>query len=326
MTLLHHAPRTSARLAAAVVAAGALAAGLAAAGPAGASTHAAPAVTYQFRNLNNSNDATFNQLLGINNHGRIAGYYGSGAQGHKNKGYTLLFPYNQSDYRVENFPGSAQTQVTGLNDNGVTVGFFSHTNKANPASNANFGFLAVHDGRFRKVDFPTTNNSSPPVNQLLGVNNSGVAVGFYINSAGNARSYLYNIHTRGFRTVPVSGGVAITATAINNAGSVAGFFTNSHGVTKSFFLRHNGTLIIFARPGAGLTQAFGVNDRGEVVGAYTIGTATFGFTWALGHGFRTVNDPHGVGSTIINGVNNAGDLVGFYTGGGGNTNGILAIP
>jgi probable HAF family extracellular repeat protein len=326
MTLLQHAPRTSARLAAATIAASTLVAGLAVTIPARASTHAAPAVTYQFLTLNNSNDVTFNQLLGINNHGRIAGYYGSGAQGHRNKGYTLLQPYSQSDYRVENFPGSAQTQVTGLNDKGVTVGFFSHTNKVNPAGNANFGFVAFGDSRFRKVDFPTANGSSPPVDQLLGVNNSGVAVGFYIDSAGNAHSYLYNIHTGRFRTVSVSGGVSVTATAINNAGSVAGFFTNRNGVTRSFFLRHNGTLIVFARPGADLTQAFGVNDLGEVVGAYTIGTQTFGFTWVQGNGFRTVNDPHGVGSTIVNGVNNAGELVGFYTGGGGNTNGMLAIP
>ncbi len=326
MTLLQHVPRTSARLAAIVIATSALVAGIAAAVPADAAAHAAPAVTYQFLTLNNSNDVTFNQLLGINNHGRIAGYYGSGAQGHKNKGYTLLLPYGQSDYRVENFPGSAQTQVTGLNDYGVTVGFFSRTNRANPASNANFGFFAVGDSAFRKVDFPTASNSSPPVNQLLGVNNSGVAVGFYVNSAGNARSYLYNIHTGRFRTVQVPGGVSVTATAINTAGSVAGFFTNSDGVTRAFFRRHDGTLIIFAKPGADLTQAFGVNDLGEVVGAYTVGSQTFGFTWAAGHGFRTVNDPHGVGSTIINGVNNSGDLVGFYTGSGGNTNGMLAIP
>ncbi|HXP21014.1 MAG TPA: hypothetical protein VN840_15330, partial [Streptosporangiaceae bacterium] len=152
MTLIHHAhsksgrrgaPRRAlaGRVAAAAVAAGALAAGLAAAGPAVASTHAA-AVSYHFRTLNSSNDETFNQLLGINSRGRIAGYFGSGAQGHKNKGYTIVPPYKQRNYRTENFPGSAQTQVTGLNDTGITVGFYSRTNKANPAANANFGFYA----------------------------------------------------------------------------------------------------------------------------------------------------------------------------------------
>ena len=44
---------------------------------------------YRFSVLDNANDVTFNQLLGINNDGVIAGYFGSGAQGHPNKGYRL---------------------------------------------------------------------------------------------------------------------------------------------------------------------------------------------------------------------------------------------
>jgi hypothetical protein len=322
MTLFNHARR----MGTAVIATGALVAGLAAAVPAVAGTHA-PAVRYHFRTLNNSNDETFNQLLGINNHGTIAGYFGSGAQGHKNKGYRLVRPYSQSDYRVENFPGSAQTQVTGLNDDGITVGFFSHTNKANAANNANFGFYAVNGRRFHEVNFPASHPASPPLDQLLGVNNNGTAVGFFINASGNSQSYLFNIHTRKFFTIPVpSGSVSVTATAINNKGTIVGFFSQSTGPTRSFLVTRTGHFAIFAKAGASLTLAFGVNDSGEVVGAYVVGSQTFGFTWKAGHGFRTVNDPHGIGSTLINGVNNAGDLVGFYTGPGGHTNGMLATP
>ena len=61
---------------------------------------------YNFATLDNANDLTFNQLLGINNHGVIAGYFGSGAQDHPNKGYQLFPPYGQGSYRSENFPGS----------------------------------------------------------------------------------------------------------------------------------------------------------------------------------------------------------------------------
>jgi hypothetical protein len=52
----------------------------------------------------------------------IAGYFGSGAQGHPNQGYLLDPPYSSGSFVPENFPGSVQTQVTGLNDRGVTVG------------------------------------------------------------------------------------------------------------------------------------------------------------------------------------------------------------
>ena len=94
-------------------------------------------------------------MLGINNQGVIAGYFGSGAQGHPNKGYLLFPPYGQGNYRNENFPGSVQTQVTGLNDKGVTVGFWSSMNNANMV-NDNHGFYE-RDGRFHTADFPTGN-------------------------------------------------------------------------------------------------------------------------------------------------------------------------
>jgi hypothetical protein len=334
MTLLRHAskspaeggaPRRAAATGAAIIAAGALATGFAAAAPAIASTHV-PAVHYTFKTIDNSNDLTFNQLLGINNAGVIAGYFGTGAQFHPNKGYRLLPPYRQSDFRVENYPNSAQTQVTGLNDTGITVGFYSHTNTKSGV-NANFGFYAVNGRHFRAVNFPTTNNSTPPVNQLLGVNDSGIAVGFYNNSKGLARSYEYNTKTHKFRTIGVPGDFSITASAINNHGGVAGFFTTSvTSPVRSFFINRSGRVYVFAWHGASMTQAFGVNDSGEVVGAYTIGTSTFGFTWAPGKGFHTVNDPRGIGTTLINGVNDAGDLVGFYTGKGTHVNGFLAKP
>ncbi len=77
---------------------------------------------YTFKTLDNSSDLTFNQLLGINGNGLIAGYFGSGLKGHPNRGY-LLSNDGSGSYTSENFPGAAQTQVTGLDNVGVTVGF-----------------------------------------------------------------------------------------------------------------------------------------------------------------------------------------------------------
>lgn len=293
------------------------------AGPASASP-ARSAVPYHYRTLDNAKDGTFNELLGINNHGSIAGYYGSGASFHPNKGYLLASPYGPADYRAENFPGSVQTQVTGLNDVGVSVGFLSYTNDANPVHNASYGFWA-RNGLYHSVVFPTSNRHLPQVNQLLGVNNLGVAVGFYLDSTGRAHGYLYNVVTRKFSTVPVPGAASVTATAISNHGAVAGYFSNGI-VTRGFLRRPNGALVILAKRGASITQAFGVNDLGEVAGTYTTGTMTYGFTWTATGGFQAVSDPSGVGMTFVSGVNNAGDLVGFYVGGGGDTNGMLVTP
>jgi hypothetical protein len=78
------------------------------------------------------------------------GYFGSGAAGHPNKGYTVVQPFKtQSDFTNENFPGSIQTQVTGIHNrgrfdfdrafrdedhkHGTTVGFWSDMNDRNIA-------------------------------------------------------------------------------------------------------------------------------------------------------------------------------------------------
>ena len=146
---------------------------------------------WSFSTLNNQNDPTFNQLLGINNHGQIAGYFGSGAAGHPNKGYVLKLSRFGSWYHNENFPHGLQTQVIGINDLGVTVGFWSTQNTASMTNN-NFGFYSW-GGHFHSVNFPTANNASPPVNQLLGVNDENVAVGFYTDAKGNNHGYTYSV-------------------------------------------------------------------------------------------------------------------------------------
>jgi hypothetical protein len=98
-------------------------------------------------------------LPGINNSGVIAGYFGSGQKGHPNRGYALKSPYGQGSYRNENFPGSAQTQVTGINGMGDTVGFWVDGN------GANHGFYEMKGHRAKTVDFPTSDNAKPPFDQ-----------------------------------------------------------------------------------------------------------------------------------------------------------------
>jgi hypothetical protein len=290
---------------------------------------------YQFETLDNQADGTFNQLLGINQHGLIAGYFGSGAQNHPNKGYLLSFPYGQGNYHSENWPESAQTQVTGLNDRGVTVGFWSSTNNGGTTPvNDNRAFVSEH-GYFIDGDFPTNMPATPPVDQLLGVNDHNVAVGFYNDANGNTHAYTFDINRDQFNEITPSGITNPSGTGINNHGDIAGFGTDatgdsSNGNVVGFLLRRNGRVTILNVPGSSMTQALGINDDDEVVGVYQTGSGDsammHGFTWTPQRGFQTVDDPHGVGTTTINGVNDQGDLVGFYTDSNNNTDGLLAIP
>jgi len=295
------------------------------------------ATKYSFETLDNQADTTFNQLLGINQHGVIAGYFGSGQANHPNKGYLLTAPYGQMNYHNENWPESTQTQVTGLNDHGVTVGFWSSTNNAAVGNNApvndNRAFVS-ENGYFIDGDFPTDNPATPPADQLLGVNDNDVAVGFYTDGSGNTHAYSFNIRRDRFNEIGVAGITNPTATGINNNGDVAGFGTDNTGDSSNGnvvgFLLHHGRVTILNVPGSSMTQALGINDSDEVVGTYQVGTGssavTHGFTWTPQHGFQTVDDPNGMGTTTINGINDKGELVGFYTDAAGNTDGLLAMP
>jgi hypothetical protein len=303
------------------------------ASPALATPQTGHSARYHFTTLDNQGDPTFNQLLGINQHGLIAGYFGSGAMGHPNKGYLLSFPYGQANYRNANWPESTQTQVTGLNDRGASVGFWSTTNTANQM-NDNRAFVSDR-GYFIDGDFPADNPASPPVDQLLGVNDHNVAVGFYNDGSGNTHAYTFNVQRNEFGEVAPSGVTNPTAAGINNRGDIAGFGTDSTGDSSNgqvvgWLRRHGGQVTILNVPGSSMTQALGVNDNDEVVGVYQDGSGTsatmHGFTWTPMRGFQTVDDPHGVGATTINGVNDEGQLVGFYTDAAGNTDGLLATP
>jgi hypothetical protein len=318
--------KTVRRIAATAVASGIVAAGaVGLAGAASASTvSASQATSYRIETLDNQHDVTFNQLLGINDRGLIAGYFGSGAAGHPNKGYLLQAPYGQGNYTNENFPGSVQTQVTGLNNRGVTVGFFSNTNMG-VGMDANFGWVNVN-GHFRQADFPTGDSASPVTDQLLGVNDNDIAVGFWVDGQGNNHGYEYNINTGRFSSVvdPQNQGASLQATAINDRGDIAG------NIGSDGFLLRRGHLTELTVPGASATMALGVNNFEEVVGTYMVGSGSsaqmHGFTWQPGRGFTSIDDPHGVGTTTINGVNDFGQLVGFYVDAAGNTDGFLATP
>ncbi|HEY3935840.1 MAG TPA: PEP-CTERM sorting domain-containing protein [Bryobacteraceae bacterium] len=291
------------------------------------------ASNYTFQTLDNQTDPTFNQLLGINNTGTIAGYFGVGSTINPNKGYTLAPPYGQASYTNENFPGSAQTQVVGINSKGspTTVGFWVDNN-AN-----NFGFVK-QGNTFTSVMNPNTPVGAAVVNQLLGVNNNNVAVGFYADANGNFQAYSYDIAGATFAAITLPGSfnaTMATATGINDAGLIAGFYLDAAGNVHGF-LDNSGSFSSFDDPaGAGTnTSFFGVNNNDEVVGSFVDANGiSNGFTYnQLTNTWMTVDDPNAsatpafdVTGTTINGVNDLGQLVGFYSD-GTNVDGFLATP
>lgn len=285
------------------------------------------AASYTFQTLNNAADPTFNQLLGINNAGTIAGYFGSGATNHPNKGYTLAAPYGQGNYINENFPASFQTQVVGINNNGspTTVGFW-----VDGAGN-NFGFVN-QGGGFTSVSNPNTSTTTP-FTQVLGVNDSNVAVGFYTDGNGNNQGYSYNIAQKQFSAVAPPNAMSATATGINNNGIISGFYADAAGNVHGF-LDNAGNFTSLDDPNGTNTMLLGLNNNGQVVGSFVDANGvTNGVVYDLQTKiWQTVNDPNSsaipafdVTGTTINGINDRGQLVGFYSD-GANVDGFLATP
>ena len=283
-----------------------------------------PAVADVFQDVINPGDPTFNQELGINNSGTIAGYFGSGAAGHPNQGYTTTPSY--TSFTSENFPASVQTQVTGINDSGTTVGFWSNTNLG-PPMDSNFAFVDV-GGVFTTADDPNVATTGTITDQLLGVNNSNVAVGFYVDASGNTYGYLYNINTGTF-SAPISDPSGMpgttTAAAINNSGEIAGFYTNATTGLVDGFIDNGGTFSTIAVPGAMSTTLLGINDNGLAVG---VDTYSSGLMFGLVCSISTLtcvqeSDPNGTGTTTFNGINDLDQIVGFYTNGAGNVIGLV---
>jgi hypothetical protein len=307
-------------------------------------TARAAATTYTFFTLDTSphndaefNDPLFNQLLGINNAGVIVGYSGDGTK-LPNKGYVLVPP---NHYANENFPNSTQTQVIGINNANLPVLFSTTVGFYIDAAGNNFG-LANANGIYTTKAFPGTpvGTTAPckgiRTNQLLGVNDTPIVVGFFLDAACNAHGYTYEFLTNTYTkvTLPFRGVMSSTAAGINNSGVICGFFTDTASNTHGFFgVQGAFTKVdVPANVGTG-TTFFGINNNGLIVGNATKNGASVGVVFDANTGVtRVVNDPQennkpafGVTGTIINGVNDEGSLVGFYSD-GVKVHGFLAVP
>ena len=221
-----------------------------------------------------------------------------------------------------------QTQVTGLNNKRDTVGFWVD------GTGTNRGFVEWN-GAFTSYTDPRTPKVRGSVNQLLGINDAGIAVGFYVDAGGNAHPVKLNQATGHFTTIKNAAiGPNSFATGINDSGAVVGY-TMSSTDTYGWLLLPGGHVTTFNFPGNLPTLALGLNAHDEIVGSYTDGSGdTHGFTLTDPTGpvshWTQIDDPNasnvpGAG-TVVNGLNNAGDLVGFYTDAADNVNGLLALP
>ena len=76
--------------------------------------------------------------------------------------------------------------------------------------------------------------------QILGINDHGIAVGYYGDSTTSQHGFLYNTKTGQYRfldapSAAFNNGVVVTQiTGITNSGEIAGFYSDANGVFHGF--------------------------------------------------------------------------------------------
>jgi PEP-CTERM motif len=317
---------------------------LAVSGVALAST-GAQAASYNFETINDPADfppppgasgLTFTNLMGITSNGEtIPGFYGSGQKDDPNTGFVLTLP--SKTFTPENVPPPfVQTQMTAVNGNGTAFTGYTYPTNLGVAFDFQFGFYKLKSGTFVMVNNPKTPNCGAKPdpcdsgviteNQLIGVNNADIAVGFYDDKLGDSHGYTYNIKTGKFSAdINDPNAVSTVTAAINNLDEIAGFFTDSSGDTHGF-IDKGGMFSTVDAPRSTETQLLGLNDNGIADGFAVIDNVQHGILFDSLTGAFTILDPPGSTSTTLNGLNDRGQLVGFFVDAIGNTDGLLANP
>jgi hypothetical protein len=270
---------------------------------------AAPSLTFKFSDVHANKTATETDSYSLNNAGVITGdyvdsagvqhgmilagkklttvnnkncsagtlaFYGINSAGtavgwctNVKTGLNTAFSYASGKFTAINFPKSAGTEATGINDKGNVVGLYLDS------AGAQHGFVKK-GSKYTSID--VTGDTSA---DAYGINNAGKITVYAINSAGTGyESFLYNGKTFKPLSDPNAGTLGTVAHAPNNKGDVVGTYYDSAGDVHGWLL-HGGKYYDVNDPNGCKcdTRGDGINDSLELVGRYstTLGGASLGF-------------------------------------------------
>jgi len=160
---------------------------------------------------------------------------------------------------------------------------------------------------FTKASVPGAMATSPG-----GINNKGMSVGLYTDSAGVGHGYI--LSGKKVTTLDDPNAKAGTTGGSNiqyNGTTVVGAYTNSASVGVGFMYKGGKYTDIPGPSGSKGASANAINDKGAIVGNYTDSAGvTHGFLLKGGK-YTTLTVPGGLG-TVATGVNNKGTIVAYY--------------
>jgi hypothetical protein len=261
------------------------------------------------------------EALGINNNNEIVGDYSSGSSIGPINVYGFL--YNGSSYVTLVPPGATETEAFGVNDLGDVVGDYEVIGAQSAFIDG--GIFLYNGSTYSTFHVPGV-PIAPGYTHAVGINDSGIIVGTYIDSNNITQGFIKNGSQYTTLSDPLGvGGTHITG--ISNSGQIVGYYVNSAGSNNGFIFA-DGKFTTIDFPGANGTELTGINSAGQAVGTMVV-------PWLLQNGsspnfiyengsFTIINPlPAGSGSqpgsltrTVVSGINDAGTIVGSFSLGG----------
>jgi uncharacterized membrane protein len=227
----------------------------------------------------------------INDSGQIVGtFFGSDARNH---GFLL----SQGQYTTLDYPGSHNTHLTGINDEGEIVGYADH----GPSSLA----FELSHGQYTALP-----NIKGKVPTPLGINSLGEIVGTYNYPFNMAKAFL--LRDGQYYTFNAPNATDTFLSDANDLGQGVGSYQDATFTVHGFQLQNGRFTPIAGPPGAHKVTPNAINDLGTVVGFYNAAAGDHGFVESDGQ-YITFNVPNSFpGTTDATGINAFGQVAGYY--------------
>lgn len=280
-------------------------------------------IPFKYTTVNDPNSRV-NVVTGVNQLGKITGWYGGGSGSNIAEAYTSEPPYTK--FRGLSYPGAQGTTAMTVTSNKIVAGYVSQPQNLNGV----WGFVRAK-GVWTLLKDRKEGDGNDALTEVLGMNDSGVAVGYYLSEIGVSVPFVLNTVTEQFTNLKPPGALGAEGTGINGKGNITGTEFLTGGVTSGFYLQ-TGTYYQLSYPGAAATQALSLNWQDQVVGEYQDAYGVHGFVLTFPTNgaqtrlWQSIDEPNAAGTTVVTGINNHDAICGWYIDSSGHVNGFVASP